>query len=101
MPLFHLCYVLTTGFRATVDGKDVILIYGDSGESHETAILFSGDAPKAKVVFGDGKIETQMIADKKAVAIQYKTTGQTVVEVGSTTLYILGMFDALTTSSGR
>ncbi|KAF8665643.1 hypothetical protein AX16_000098 [Volvariella volvacea WC 439] len=76
---------------STVDKRDVIILYGDEGQLHETAITFSplsGAIPSAKVVYGSGTIKTKVL-EGGALAIQYKTTYQTVVEVGSTLLYLV------------
>lgn len=73
---------------ATVNGKDVILLYGNEGELHETALHFNGTAPTAKVVSGSGTLKQQ--ASSAGLVLQYTTTGQTVVEVGTgILLYIL------------
>jgi beta-galactosidase GanA len=80
---------------ATVDGRDVILLYGGTGELHETAISFTSTAPQVHVVSGDAKgVKTKVVGDNSALAIQYKTTGQTVVEVGNATLYLLDRANA-------
>jgi hypothetical protein len=75
---------------ATIDGRDVILLYGNKDEIHETAIVFDGTVPQAKVVSGTATIQQNSI-NGTALAIQYTTTGQTVVSVGDgILLYILG-----------
>ncbi|CAA7259499.1 unnamed protein product [Cyclocybe aegerita] len=74
---------------ATIDGRDIILLYGSEGELHETAIKFEGlTAPTVTVVSGSATIK-QKVLDGGALALQYTTTGQSVVDVGSTRLYIL------------
>ncbi|KAF8974695.1 glycoside hydrolase superfamily [Flammula alnicola] len=80
---------------ATIDGRDIILIYGNAGELHETAIKFTSPAPPAvKVVSGPGNIK-QKVLTGGALALQYTTSGQTVVQVGSNTLlYILDRANA-------
>ncbi|KAH7927546.1 glycoside hydrolase family 35 protein [Leucogyrophana mollusca] len=79
---------------ATIDGRDIVLVYGNAGELHETAFKFSGSVPSATVVSGSGTIKTETINSTNLV-IQYTTTGQTVVEVGSDTLlYILDRANA-------
>lgn len=77
--------------RATIDGRDVIIVYGNAGELHETAFMFNSTSiPNAKVVSGSQSLKTGTITSTSLV-IQYTTTGQTVVEVGSNILlYILG-----------
>lgn len=76
--------------RATINEKDVIIVYGNEGELHETAFTFNGTVPFATVVSGSGTVKQQTINDNHLV-LQYTTTGQTVVEVGSDILlYILG-----------
>ncbi|KAF9230278.1 glycoside hydrolase family 35 protein, partial [Melanogaster broomeanus] len=77
---------------ATIDSRDIIIVYGNDGELHETAFKFSATSkvPSAKVVSGTGTIKTGMI-DSTNLVVQYTTAGQTVVEVGSDILlYILG-----------
>ncbi|KAJ6538991.1 glycoside hydrolase family 35 protein [Mycena capillaripes] len=78
---------------ATIDKRDVILVYGNAGELHETAFKFSGAVPAATVVSGTGKIQTKVLAGN-SLALQYQTTGQTVVQVGNTLLYILDRANA-------
>ncbi|KAJ7638480.1 glycoside hydrolase family 35 protein [Roridomyces roridus] len=74
---------------ATIDERDVVLVYGNSGELHETAFKFSSAPPAATVISGTGKIKTQVLSNN-SLALQYTTTGQTVVEIGNNTLlYIL------------
>lgn len=76
--------------RATTNDKDVIIVYGNDGELHETAFTFTGTIPTANVVSGSGTIK-QKTVDSTHLVLQYTTTGQTVVEVGSSILlYILG-----------
>jgi hypothetical protein len=81
--------------RATIDGKDVILVYGNAGELHETAFKFSGTTPVAKVLSGPGVIKQKALAGG-SLALQYTTTGQTVVQVGNVLLYVLGQCRDLT-----
>ncbi|KAJ7477091.1 glycoside hydrolase family 35 protein [Mycena galericulata] len=57
---------------ATIDDRDVILCQA------------------ATVVSGTGTIKTKNLAGN-SLALQYTTTGQTVVQIGNTLLYILGM----------
>lgn len=84
-------YLTPYFIRATIDGRDVIILYGNAGELHETAIKFDGAVPTATVVSGSGPVK-QKTLDSSTLALQYITTGQTVVEVGSKVLlYILGM----------
>lgn len=77
--------------RATIDGRDIILVYGNAGELHETAIKFkTSTAPAVKVLSGSSTVK-QKVLNGGALALQYSTLGQTVVQVGSNTLiYILG-----------
>ncbi|KAG9316763.1 glycoside hydrolase family 35 protein [Chiua virens] len=73
---------------ATIDGRDVIIIYGNHGELHETAFKFnSTSVPSAIVVSGTQSIKTEMI-DSTNLVLQYTTSGQAVVEVGNVLLYI-------------
>ena len=79
--------------RATMDGRDVIILYGNAGELHETAIKFTTSTPPTvKVVSGTGTIKQKVLTSGgSALALQFTTTGQTVVQVGTQTLlYILG-----------
>ncbi|KAF8165127.1 glycoside hydrolase family 35 protein [Crassisporium funariophilum] len=78
---------------ATIDGRDIILIYGNAGELHETAFKFANTAPTAKVVSGTGTIKQKALAGG-AIALQYTTTGQTVVQIGTTIVYILDRANA-------
>ncbi|KAG6900105.1 hypothetical protein C0993_002789 [Termitomyces sp. T159_Od127] len=75
--------------RAIIDDKDVLFVYGNAGELHETALTFSSMPPVAEVLSGSGSIMQQNLGNN-SLALQYITTGQTVVQVGSTVLYILG-----------
>jgi hypothetical protein len=75
---------------ATIGGRLVIVVYGNAGETHETAIKFTGSTPTAKVVSGSNALKTGVL-NGTALAVQYKTTGETVVQVGSSILlYIVG-----------
>ncbi|KAF8076034.1 glycoside hydrolase family 35 protein [Lyophyllum atratum] len=78
---------------ATIDGKDIILVYGNAGELHETAFKFGSTPPPAKVLSGTGTIQQKTLASNSLV-LQFKTSGQTVVLVGSTLLYILDRANA-------
>ncbi|KAJ6567229.1 glycoside hydrolase family 35 protein [Mycena vulgaris] len=75
---------------ATIDKRDVILVYGNTGELHETAFKFMSAVPTATVISGTGTIKTKILAGNSLV-VQYTTSGQTVVQIGNTLLYILGM----------
>ncbi|KAF7331749.1 Beta-galactosidase [Mycena kentingensis (nom. inval.)] len=78
---------------ATIDKHDVILVYGNTGELHETAFTFSGSVPAATVVSGTETIKTKSLA-AGSVVLQYTTTGQTVVRIGNILLYILDRANA-------
>lgn len=79
---------------ATIDGRDVIVLYGNKGELHETAIKFTGTTPKVQTVSGSGQIK-QGVVSQTNLALQYTTTGQTVVSVGAKTLlYIVDRANA-------
>ncbi|PFH52549.1 glycoside hydrolase family 35 protein [Amanita thiersii Skay4041] len=81
---------------ATVDGRDIIFIYGDQGERHETAFKINGDNPTGRVVAGTGNIKTQLVND--VLIVQYETTGQTVVEISPRVfVYILDRVNAYQT----
>lgn len=69
----------------------MILVYGNAGELHETAIKFTAPTPPTiKVVSGTGALK-QKVLNGSTLALQFTTTGQTVVEVGNNILlYILG-----------
>ncbi|EIN05080.1 hypothetical protein PUNSTDRAFT_146007 [Punctularia strigosozonata HHB-11173 SS5] len=77
---------------ATIGNRDVVVLYGNSGELHETAIKASS-AANAKVVSGTGNVKQ---ANRNGtLVIQYTTSGQTVVEIGSSVLlYILDRTEA-------
>lgn len=76
--------------RATIDGQDIILLYGNAGELHETAFKFSTAPPAAKVISGSAAITQKALAEN-TLALQYTTSGQTVIQLGpKTKLYILG-----------
>jgi hypothetical protein len=67
----------------------VFVLYGNAGETLETAFLFNGTAPTVTVVSGAHKPKTG--TKNGALALQYTTTGSTVVAVGSSILlYIVG-----------
>ncbi|PPQ68771.1 hypothetical protein CVT24_007713 [Panaeolus cyanescens] len=80
---------------ATIDGRDIILLYGNAGELHETALKFSTSTPPAvKVLSGSATIKEKVLSGG-ALALQYTTNGQSVVQVGSNTLlYILDRANA-------
>jgi len=76
--------------RATVDGRDIVIVYGNIGDICETAIKYEGETvPEAQVVDGDGLITSEAHGDHTLI-LQYHTDAQTVVEVGNTTFYLLG-----------
>lgn len=79
--------------RATIDGQDNIFLYGNEGELHETAFVVpssSGARPSARVVSGSTPIKQQVLASG-ALAVQYTTTGQTVLQIGpKLRVFILG-----------
>jgi len=87
-----------TRTRTSVDKRDVIFLYGNAGELHETAFKFNSNTgtavPTVKVLSPSSAanlIKSQIIGGS-ALAVQYKTIGQTVIQVGTTIVYILGMF---------
>ncbi|KAK7060173.1 hypothetical protein VNI00_000937 [Paramarasmius palmivorus] len=87
----HLLYSTAEIFTwATIDGRDIVVVYGNAGELHETAFSYTTSAlPEARIVSGSNTIEAKAISNN-TLAVQYKTTGQTVVAVGEKTLlYIL------------
>lgn len=91
---FHFTVIIAielSHIRATINGKDVLIVYGNAGELHETAFTFNVAVPNATVVSGSGTIQ-QKVLNSTQLVLQYNTTGQTVVNVGSNILlYILGM----------
>ncbi|KAG6919301.1 hypothetical protein DXG01_007434 [Tephrocybe rancida] len=90
----HILYSSAEIFTwATIDGKDVIVVYGNAGELHETAFTFSSTAPVAKVLSGPGSIQQKSL-EGNSLALQFTTTGQTVVQVGSILLYVLDRANA-------
>ncbi|KAK7061407.1 beta-galactosidase [Favolaschia claudopus] len=78
---------------ATIDGRDILVVYGNAGELHETAFKFKSAVLAATVVSGTGQIQTKVLAGN-SLALQYRTTSQTVVEVGNTLLYIVDRANA-------
>ncbi|KAF5322689.1 hypothetical protein D9619_001054 [Psilocybe cf. subviscida] len=82
---------------ATMDGRDIIILYGNAGELHETAIKFTTSAaPTVTVVSGNGSIKQKVLTNGgSALALQFTTNGQTIVQVGDKTLlYILDRANA-------
>ena len=75
--------------RATVDGRDVIVIYGNTGELHEIAFTFSTTPPDVKVVFGLRMVQHRPLSND-SVILQFTTSDQTVNMLGNVMLYILG-----------
>lgn len=75
---------------ATIDGRDVIVLYGEAGELHETAIAFTGSAPSMKITSSvpSGDIKQETISSG-VTALQYTIRGQSVVQVGSALLYLV------------
>jgi len=65
------------------------VLYGGAGELHEFAVKYTGTAPTATVVSGTGTIK--QAAANGAVAVQFVANGQTVVQVGTTLFYLVGM----------
>jgi len=67
-------------------------VYGNQGQLHETAFKFNtSDIPGASVVSGFSAVKQKK--DGNSLVLQYETTGQTVVSVGSNVLlYILDQF---------
>ncbi|KIY45926.1 glycoside hydrolase family 35 protein [Fistulina hepatica ATCC 64428] len=75
---------------ATFDERDVIVLYGNAGELHETAILFDSTPFNAALTTTGTSDVVSEILDDVALVLQYMTDGQTVVELGSgILLYIL------------
>jgi hypothetical protein len=79
----HILY--STGEIATwvtIDGRDVIVVYGNAGEKHETAFVF-GSTPPVTTVSG---AEVQSSTSNGALVLSYITSGQSVVQ------YFVGTF---------
>lgn len=76
-------------YRVTSEDRDIIILYGNSGDVLETAIKYSGEIPSVEVVDGDGFIGSETRYNNTLI-LQYSTDGQTVVKVGDTLLYLLG-----------
>ncbi|EJD54068.1 beta-galactosidase [Auricularia subglabra TFB-10046 SS5] len=74
---------------ATIDGRDIIILYGDAGELHETALAFTGTAPAVKITSHTSSNEVRQSIRSGVTALQYTLGGQSVVEVGSTLLYLV------------
>ncbi|KAL2202165.1 glycoside hydrolase family 35 protein [Sarocladium strictum] len=79
-----------------IDGVTVLLLYGDHGQLHETAITTAADVPLT--VFGD-RDDTKLFnvtstkssqKSKKNIVLNYRTTGKSAVRIGDDLLvYIL------------
>ncbi|KAG5733968.1 putative beta-galactosidase A [Termitomyces sp. T112] len=78
---------------ATIDGKDILLVYGNAGELHETAFMFSDMPPAAEVLSGSASLKQKTLRNNSLV-LQFTTTGQIVVQVGSILVYILDRANA-------
>lgn len=75
--------------RATIDGREVIILYGNNNELHETAIRVGNDLKTSLVSFS-GTVKQQVLSNNTLV-LQYTTSGQQVIQIGSgLLLYILG-----------
>jgi hypothetical protein len=82
------------GFRATIDSRDIFVLYGNAGETFETAFIYNGTVPQVTVVSGTST--PKMATKNGALVLQYTTTGSTVVTVGNEILlYILGQFSSI------
>jgi hypothetical protein len=82
------------GSRATIDNRDIFVLYGNAGETFETAFMYNGTVPQVTVVSGTGTPKTA--TKNGALVLQYTTTGSTVVTVGSgILLYILGQLTSI------
>lgn len=77
-------------YRATVDGKVIIILYGDAGQLHETAFKFTDRDQSVQVVSGNARLQTKSLASD-VIAVQYTIADQTVIQVGSKAMvYIVG-----------
>jgi len=76
--------------RKVIDGVTVMILYGNTGELHETSFAVGDASTKATVLFGNTTFKQQNTASN-TLTLQYTTTGQTVVSVGANLkLYIVG-----------
>jgi hypothetical protein len=83
---------------ATIDNRDVIVLYGNEGETHETAFKLGGKSFDIKIVSGTGKVTSKIIGG--SLVINYSTDGFTVVKMGDNILaYILRELDMYDVSS--
>jgi hypothetical protein len=81
-------------YRTTIDGRDILVLYGNTGETFETAFICNGTAPRVTLVSGSRTPKTA--TQNGALVLQYTTTGSAVVTVGSgILLYILGQFSSI------
>ncbi|KAJ7179483.1 glycoside hydrolase family 35 protein [Mycena filopes] len=89
----------TIGGSLALNGKDSKIHVVDyccrlnDRELHETAFKFTSTVPTASVVSGTATIKTKVLAGN-SLALQFQTTGQTVVQVGNVLLYILDRANA-------
>lgn len=72
-----------------MDGRDIIVLYGNIGETHETAFKSSQGPSIPKILSGNANIQSEPLGDK-ATVIRYVTVGQIIVEVGNALVYIVG-----------
>ncbi|KAL7275683.1 hypothetical protein RUND412_001370 [Rhizina undulata] len=67
--------------------KHVLVLYGSSGETHETAFTFTENSPAIETLSGTGLTSSQVT--KGVAIINYKTSGQTVIQIGDDLLVFL------------
>lgn len=73
-----------------IDGTTVVVLYGDNGQTHETAVKTC--RKQTVSVFGDDTASVTSRSGSGSLIIQYLTTGMTVVQIGQNLLlYLLGI----------
>lgn len=72
-----------------IDGITTVILYGDQGQTHESAITINGTEKSA--VFGDDKQSTIVHQDENTITLNYVTAGKQVVHIGDKLrIYLLG-----------
>lgn len=81
--------ILTIFSRTTIDHRDIILLYGASGEVHETAVMPRDRSAVPVIVAGEGKFLNTSLSSG-ALAFQFTIKDQTIMQLGDTFLHIMG-----------